>query len=119
MGNAAVVQNRTYLLRCFYRTRTNKYRLLGTDRQTLDFIGDNTPLLRRARTDTIWKVLPPQRSVQRNLHYIKSVYRANFGRDFACRTGHAGQPNVAPEQALVGQPRQGLSALRRFTTFLD
>src|SRR6266481_3809001 len=64
---------------------------------------------------------PRRMSVPRPTHDIEAVHRSDFARDFSRGTRHPGQPQVAPEEALVGQAGERFAPLggRAALLYLD
>ena len=69
-------------------------------------VGDGMPLRLGIAQAAHAARAPLRRPVQRHARDRQAVGAADLGRDFGGRAGHAGQPQVAAEQALVGDARQ-------------
>ena len=64
-------------------------------------------------------VAASHRPVGRDAHHLQPVDRPQLARDLARGAGHAGQVQVAPEEALVGDARQRLALAGELAAFLD
>src|SRR5262249_14431012 len=60
----------------------------------------------------------PGWSMQGNTYDIEPVDRSDLTRHLARRARHSRQPDVAPKQALIGQPGKRFTPVRRIASLL-
>ena len=80
---------------------------------------DRRPAPIAVAEDPLPEVAADDWPIRRDAQDIERIHRAHFRRHFGRRAAHAGQAQVAAEEALVGDARDGVAPLGKLEPLLD